>query len=62
MDDNVDYSDVRCWRAEAESKDDFCLALERGEALCRQRAMRKSCLGMQDTEMLLFLERGSQVG
>ena len=52
---------IRCWREEAETEDDYCRALERGDALCRERAMRKSCFGMQDTAMVLFLERGTQV-
>jgi hypothetical protein len=53
---------IRSWGEEAETDDDYCRALERGESLCRERARRMSCMGMEDIEMVMFLERGRQVG
>merc|ERR1711935_1052738 len=58
--DRVVQGYLGCWRAEAESDDDFCRALERGESLCRERALRMSCLEEEDTDMVLFMERGRQ--
>ena len=66
MEDEEDGGDyifitIRCWEEEAETDDDYCRGLERGEALCRERVRRMSCLGMQEMEMMMFLERGRQV-
>ena len=56
-----DFVTTRCWGEEAETEDDFCHGLERGEALCRERVKRMNCLGIQEQKMVMFLERGRQV-
>ena len=51
----------RCWEEEAEEGDDYCRSIVRGEGVCRERVGEGSCEEREETELILFLERGEQV-
>ena len=52
----------RCWEEESEDGEDYCRSLVTGEEVCRGRMREASCEGREETEMLLWIERGRQGG